>query len=361
MRVLIRADASFAIGTGHVMRCVTLAGYLRAKGSNVAFVCREEDGHLCGLIEGMQFQCMRLPKFTEREIGTSAAGAATDIGSFGEIDARQTRAAIEASGSRPDLLVVDHYGLDKAWEVALRPLVGRIFVIDDLANRAHDCDLLLDQNLHDMPNSRYAGLVPATTRVFVGPRYALLRPEFSAVAAAPRTGGLRRMLVFFGGVDPTNEALKIVQAVHLMGSAAPETDLVLGPANPHLESVVSAAGGLACLNILGQTDDMAGLMRKADLGIGTCGVAAWERCSVGLPSLVVVSADNQRDDARILQTLGAARNLGEAVNTSVERWAAEVRAMQENAALLTAMSIAAASIMQDRYVAMRDLETALDQ
>jgi UDP-2,4-diacetamido-2,4,6-trideoxy-beta-L-altropyranose hydrolase len=360
MRVLIRTDASFQIGTGHVMRCLTLARALRAKGSVVSFVCREEDGHLCDVIEAARFQCIRLPKWqAEHQLESSAANAAIAVPVFRANDAHLTIAAIESCAERPDLLVVDHYLLDKSWESVLRPNVGRIFVIDDLANRAHDCDLLLDQNLHDSPDSRYSGLVPSGAHVFVGPRYALLRPEFSSAPVITRTNGLRRMLVFFGGVDPTNEALKIVQALRLMGSGAPETDLVLGSANPHLESVVCAVRGLACVNVLGQTDDMAALMRNADLGVGTCGVAAWERCSVGLPSVVVVSADNQRDDARILQAMGAARSLGEAVNVSVLRWVGAVEQLRDHPALLTKMSTAAALVMRGRSEAMRDLEAAL--
>lgn len=360
MRVLMRADASFAIGTGHVMRCLTLAQALRAKGSNVSFICREEDGHLCDVIAATNFQCVRLPKWhAERQQESPTASDASTIAAFRENDARQTVAAIESCGEYPDLLVVDHYMLDKSWESILRPNVGRIFVIDDLANRAHDCDLLLDQNLHDSANSRYSGLVPSHAQVFVGPQYALLRPEFSSGPVIPRTKGLRRMLVFFGGVDRTNEVLKIVQALRLMGSEAPETDLVLGPANRHLDSVICAVDGLACVNVLGRTDDMASLMRKADLGVGTCGVAAWERCSVGLPSVVVVSADNQRDDARILQAMGAVRSLGDAANVSVGRWVGAVEELRDAPVLLTKMSIAAASVMQGRSEAMRELEAAL--
>jgi UDP-2,4-diacetamido-2,4,6-trideoxy-beta-L-altropyranose hydrolase len=360
MRVAIRADASLEIGTGHVMRCLTLAQSLRAKGSSVFFICREEAGHLCDVIEWSKFRCSRLPKLPAASRPDSPApNAVTAIAEFRETDARQTCAAIEAYGGVTDLLVVDHYMLDKYWESVLRPNVGRIFVIDDLANRAHDCDLLLDQNLHDFPDSRYSGLLPERAQVFVGPRYALLRPEFADVGAIPRTKGLRRMLAFFGGVDRTNESLKIVRALRLMGANAPKTDLVLGPANPHVKSVLAAASGLPCISVLLQADDMAKLMRDADLGVGTCGVAAWERCSVGLPSIVVVSADNQRDDARILHSMGAARNLGWAVNTSVERWASEIRELQENPSLLTTMSIAAALVMRGRSEALREFEGAL--
>jgi len=347
MQVVVRVDASLEIGTGHVMRCLTLARVLRDRGADVLFICREDDGHCCGAVESAGFSCSRLP--------ARSAGAADR----GEEDARQSRAAIEAHGCAPDLLIVDHYALDQCWESILRPVVGRICVIDDLANRRHDCDLLLDQNLHDAPDSRYSGLIPRGTRLFLGPKYALLRPEFDGASAVPRTQGLRRMMVFFGGVDTTNEAVKIVQALRLMGATAPQTDIVLGPANPHVKSVLGAVLGLDRANVVSRTENMAALMRAADLGIGTCGVAAWERCSAGLPSLIVISADNQRDDARILDRMGAARCLGEAADVNAEMWVAAIQAMQADPAALQAMSVCTASVMQGRRDARREFETAL--
>jgi spore coat polysaccharide biosynthesis predicted glycosyltransferase SpsG len=202
-------------------------------------------------------------------------------------------------------------------------------------------------------------LVPKGARIFVGPKYALLRPEFDAAPAVARTSGVRRVLAFFGGVDSTNEALKVVEALRSMETAAPRTDVVLGPTNPHAESVLGASRGLNCVNVLRLTDDMARLMRQADLGLGTCGVAAWERCCTGLPSLVVVTADNQRNDARILSAMGAARNLGEGAEIGVERWARAIVEMRNDPSSLTAMSVAAASVMRGRREARAELEEAL--
>lgn len=357
MLVVIRADASLEIGTGHVMRCLALAESLRSKGAECFFVCREEDGHICDVVEARNFRCVRLPKAAND--ARAGAGSNAGFAAFQEIDARQTIAAVDSCGRNPDLLVVDHYRLDRSWESLVRACVRRIFVIDDLADRMHDCDLLLDQNLHDSPGIRYAGLVPEGAKVFVGPEYALLRPEFGGVPAVTRTRGLIRMLSFFGGADSTNESLKVVEALRSMGASAPQTEIVLGPANPHANTVLDAARGVACLNVIRQTDNMAGLMREADLGLGTCGVAAWERCCAGLPSLVVVSADNQRDDARILHSLGAVRNLGDAAGVGAQRWARGIRDLQNDPSALTAMSIAAASVMRGRGEAASRFEGAL--
>jgi UDP-2,4-diacetamido-2,4,6-trideoxy-beta-L-altropyranose hydrolase len=337
------------------MRCLTLANMLRSRGAAVAFLCRELSGHLCDRVEADGFALHRLPAPAATPTGAPLARSQIDW----EIDAEQSRSALEHAGMCPDLLVVDHYGLGSSWEYALRPLSRRILVIDDLADRAHDCDILLDPNLHDSPTVRYVGLVATSTQVFVGPRYALLRPEFDLVAMRTRDSGLRRMLVFFGGADSSNEALKLVRALQVLGDRAPPTVIVLGSINQNVQEVRRAALGVDRIRLLVATDEMARLVDEADLGVGTCGGAAWERCLLGLPALVVVSAENQRDDARILHSLGAVRNLGDANDTSVTHWVGEIEALQKDSASLQAMSRAAAAVMAGRRQAVHEFESAL--
>jgi UDP-2,4-diacetamido-2,4,6-trideoxy-beta-L-altropyranose hydrolase len=355
VNVAIRADASADIGTGHVMRCLTLANALRGRGATVSFLCREYAGHLCSQVEADGFAVHRLPV-----LAASPSHASLAVPEIGwELDAEQSRIALEHAGMRPELLVVDHYGLGRPWERALRPLTRRILVIDDLADRPHDCDVLLDPNLHDSPNIRYVGLVAASTRVFVGPRYALLRPEFDLVAARTRDSGLSRMLIFFGGADSSNEALKLVHALRGLAERAPPTVIVLGAINSNVEELRRTTLGMDRIQLVVTTGEMARLMDEADLGVGTCGSAAWERCLLGLPALVVVSAENQRDDARILHSLGAVRNLGDASDTSVKRWIEEIGALQKDSAALQAMSRAATAVMRGRQQAVREFESAL--
>jgi UDP-2,4-diacetamido-2,4,6-trideoxy-beta-L-altropyranose hydrolase len=346
----VRVDASLELGTGHVMRCLTLAGMLRARGARILFICREHPGHLCDLIQQRGFEVRRLP--------ASAADAEGTLGATWQDDADQSSAAVRSWRGTVDLLVVDHYGIDRDWEEALRGVAARVLVMDDLADRPHSCDVLLDQGLHDAPGERYAGLVDASTRVFVGPCYAMLRPEFDRFVARQRDG-LQRALVFFGGTDPSGETLKVLAALRTLASEAPESLFVLGPVHPQAAEIKRTATGLRGITIVDVTDEMARLMADADVGIGTCGGAAWERCALGLPSLVVVNADNQRDDARILGALGAIRNLGDAQSTTVEQWTTEIRALRRDAGALTAMSRAAAAVMRGRKEAMQELEAAL--
>ena len=356
MNVAIRADASHEIGTGHVMRCLTLADSLCRRGAAVSFLCREPPGNLCDQIEAAGFRMHRLsPAPTGEPPGDSLAA----IRKHWRLDAELTCTALRDARATPDLLVVDHYALDERWERQLRPLARRMLIIDDLADRRHDCDVLVDPGLHDTPGTRYEALVPPNTRVFVGPAYALLRPEFDHAVPRLRASGVRRMLVFFGGADPSNEALKLVEALRILDSRAAPARIILGPINPHAAEIREAAAGLGRVEVLDTTTEMARLMTEADLGIGTCGGAAWERCCVGLPALVVISADNQRDDTRLLDALGAVRSLGDAGSMTVERWAAEIALIQADPAALQRMSSAAQSVMRGRKEAARALESAL--
>jgi UDP-2,4-diacetamido-2,4,6-trideoxy-beta-L-altropyranose hydrolase len=347
VHVAVRVDASDAVGSGHVMRCLTFAQLARVRGAQVTFICREGAGDLCGVITARGFALQRLPR-------RSTADAAT-----WHEDAAECAAILNARAGALDLLVVDHYLLDARWESALRPQAKRILVLDDLANRPHDCDVLLDQNLHDTADDRYGALVPPGTRVFVGPRFALLRPEFDAGNPRLRDHGVGRVLVFFGGSDPTLEALKLVAALGKLADAAPFTTIVLGRQHAARDAVLSAASGRQKVEILAQTDEMARLTAEADLGVGTCGGAAWERCLLGLPALVVVTAENQRDDARILDSLGAVRNLGDAADVPMQTWASEIRALVDSPRTLLSMSQAALRVMHGRREAAHAFEAAV--
>jgi UDP-2,4-diacetamido-2,4,6-trideoxy-beta-L-altropyranose hydrolase len=175
MNITIRTDASTRIGLGHLVRCRTLATALRDQGATVRFICRAHPGHQIAALraDGLDVTALPAPPDQEAADGDYAAW----LGVPQAQDAAETIAALAAD--RPDWLIVDHYGLDVDWEQALRPHVGRILVIDDLANRRHDGDLLLDQNYAPAGTTRYQGLLPPGARTLLGPAYALLRPEYA--------------------------------------------------------------------------------------------------------------------------------------------------------------------------------------
>lgn len=291
--VAVRADASTTLGSGHVMRCLTLAAVLRARGAEVVFFCAEQPGDRCTYIERQSFRVVRLPAFTD---------AAADL--------RHMQAAL-ADEAVFDWLVVDHYRLDAAWERGMRHSAAHILVIDDLADRSHDCDLLLDSSPAADSAQRYAGLLPPACRTLFGPRYALLRPEFAAGRTRrERRGALRRVLVTFGGSDPANLTVRALEAMESCGDLA--VDVVVGSGNPHIAQIEAHCARLpqACLHR--DADNMAQLMAEADLVVGAGGSTLLECCCVGVPALTVCGADNQHRNCDALAAAGAHFYLGEA-------------------------------------------------
>lgn len=307
MRVFFRADASLDIGTGHVMRCLALADALRAQGGHSSFVCRAHPGNLIDLIRVRGHDVHVLPLQADLGQHCGAADYASWLGADWAVDAQQTLAAIGATAV--DWLVVDHYALDVRWESLAGAASRYVMVIDDLASRPHSCQLVLDQNLNRKA-SDYAGLVPAGTDVLAGPRYALLRPDFSALREYSFTrrvqARLDRLLISMGGIDRDNATGQVLDA--LMSRPLPvgcRTTVVMGARAPWLPEVHAQAKQMQAVEVLVDVRDMAQLMADSDLAIGAAGTSAWERCCLGLPTLTMVLADNQRAGALALSEAGA--------------------------------------------------------
>ncbi|MEW6055168.1 MAG: UDP-2,4-diacetamido-2,4,6-trideoxy-beta-L-altropyranose hydrolase [Bdellovibrionota bacterium] len=299
MRVAIRTDASIQSGTGHFFRCLTLAQDLKLKGVDSVFVCRKLSQDLSRLLLEKGFPVLALKRSFEEEDW--------------DLDLPEMQLEFGRSGKRLDWLIVDQYSLDRRWESQAREFAKRIMVIDDLANRKHDCDLLLDQNYYQDSATRYLNLVPAHCVQLLGPEYALLRSEFriSRSKLRRRSGEVRRVLVFFGGSDPTGESLKAVEGIERFSSNTDmRFDLVVGALNPSREDLVARARKLPYLTVHTETRQMGKLMESADLSLGAGGTTTWERCRLGLPALVTIVAGNQRQVAEELSSFGAIQNLG---------------------------------------------------
>jgi UDP-2,4-diacetamido-2,4,6-trideoxy-beta-L-altropyranose hydrolase len=227
-----------------------------------------------------------------------------------EEDAQQTIQALR--GESPDWLIVDHYGLDAAWERRLRGHTGKLMTIDDLANRQHDCDLLLDPNYSTGRSARYRELVPEAAALALGPRYALLRPEYlqhRAILRA-RDGTVRRVLIFFGGSDSHNLTGMALDALSGAEFDGLEVDVVIGPNNAHRARLERAIAARPCTRSYGQRPHLADLMAEADVAIGAGGTTTWERLCLGLPSLAVSIAENQEPTCEALSSAGLLRYLG---------------------------------------------------
>lgn len=355
--VAFRADASLEIGSGHVMRCLTLADALHEQGAQCHFLCREHPGHLCELIEGRGYKVHRLLPRKETETGVDAdfspepePAHAPWLGASWAQDA--TACLPILTELAPSWLVVDHYALDHRWETAvLERLSGPrppLLVIDDLADRHHIADLLLDQNLGRQA-ADYRGLVPEACRVLAGPGYALLRPEFREWRAAslsrradkPR---LQRLLINLGGVDKDNVTGQVLDALTACDLPdALQISVVMGATAPWLEDIKAQAANLPwSTEVVVNVDDMARRMAEADLAIGAAGSTSWERCCLGLPTLMVVLAENQQAIAETLDDAGMADNLGmpAQLRSLSTRWLALTRPRR-----LARMSEAATSIV----------------
>lgn len=290
MNIFFRVDASVEIGSGHVMRCLTLADLLKNEQVSISFICRKTEGHMAELIKQRGYQVIMLdyePFDMQHDV---------------KLMVNQT------IDQQIDLLIIDHYGIDFEWEKEIRPYVKKILIIDDLANRRHDCDVLLDQNFFLHMDRRYEGLVPKNCQLLLGPKYLLLRKEFYEVEKRSRTE-VKRIFVFFGGSDPTDETTKALHALRQLELKDIEIDVVVGVSNPKREEIerlcVEIGARFHC-----QVDNIAHFMAQADLALGAGGVTMWERCFVGLPSLVTIVAENQRNSTEDAAKVGAIELLG---------------------------------------------------
>lgn len=320
-RVAFRADASTEIGTGHVMRCLTLADALAERGVACHFLSRELPGNLCDRIVARGHHLHRLAAPTEGMLADPDGPAhAAWLGVRWQVDAADCAPILAAVA--PDWLVVDHYALDARWQKEVLPKGCRLLVIDDLADRPHVADVVLDQNLGREP-ADYDGLVPDGCTRLIGPRFALLRPEFAARRAESlarrRDGILRRLLISMGGVDRDNATGAVLEALARSGlPEGVEVTVILGGAAPWLDAVRGMAPAMpfAC-RVLVDRNDMADLLTETDLAIGAAGSSTWERCCLGVPTLVLSIAENQDGISKALSNDGSSYFLG---RTTSQNW-----------------------------------------
>lgn len=340
MNVLIRADASLVIGSGHVMRCLTLADQLRSKGMNVAFVCRNVPGKMFELLTARGYQTVAIEGNWSQQF-----------------DAEET---IHIAGrlfpDGLDWIVVDNYELDIAWESRLRAHTRKFMVIDDLANRHHGCDLLLDQNYYRDLDQRYKGLVPEQCITLLGPSYLLLRPEFVAERQRLRNrdGVVRRIMIFFGGSDSTNQTKKAIEALRLLNRSDIHVDIVIGSANPFRNEIERLCSTTSNLTFHCQVSNMAELISSVDLAIGAGGSSMWERCFLGLPALTVVFAANQEQTTEDVAETGAIKYLGWADKLTPVDYAFAINEMIANPQEVQNISCAAHKLIGENRVSVSD-------
>ena len=317
VKVVIRADASIQIGTGHVMRCLTLAEGLKDKSTQVEFICREHEGNIIEYIENRGFKVHAIPVL-KKDTGIPLPSKLEVknilehgdwLGSTQEQDAHICHQIL--GKLIPDWLIVDHYSLDQVWEMKLQGSFQKLMVIDDLADRSHACDLILDQT-YNRKLDDYKSLVTSKCQVLVGSKYALLRPEFSEwreySLRRREKPNFKRILITMGGVDRQNITEMVLDELNNCDLPA-ETSVivVMGVTSPFLSSVRRKMKSLPFkTQIKSNVNNMAELMANSDFAIGASGATTWERCCLGLPSIQITTAQNQTVIADYISKSGAA-------------------------------------------------------
>jgi len=311
MNITFRADASLDIGTGHIMRCLSLAEGLRNAGSNVEFICRQHEGNLIKHIESNGFRVHKLPLLQVKNTQTDSNTTYTRwLGASQAEDAYDCINILKARSTK--LLIVDHYAIDKDWHYKLVKYCDRIMVIDDLMDRSYQCDIVLNQTFN-IDASIYEPLVPKDCQMLLGSEYALLRPEFSKWReySVKRRSNLDigQIFINMGGIDINNDTKGILQELmKCKFKNSLKVIVVLGKDSPHIDSVATISKTLPYnVEVKVDVNNMAEIMANSDLAIGASGSTTWERCCLGLPTIQIVVADNQRTIAKLLAEKGVIR------------------------------------------------------
>jgi len=311
LKVVFRVDASLAIGTGHVMRCLTLAHVLKENSADIEFICRKHEGSLIDKIRSSGFVVHELGVSEEIKVDTRLVHSHW----LGATQQQDTDGCIDIFKSEKiDWLIVDHYALDELWQKRLKPYCEKLMVIDDLADRKHQCDILLDQTFGRQQED-YSELTPKDCQLLLGSQYALLRPEF----AKWRSYSLERrskpefkqLLLNMGGVDVDNVTENVLDELKMCNLPNDmNITIVMGGSALHLESVKLKANTLSCkTEVKVDVGNMAEIMANSDIAIGAAGSTTWERCCLGLPTIQIVIAKNQITIAKSLEERGAIKFL----------------------------------------------------
>jgi UDP-2,4-diacetamido-2,4,6-trideoxy-beta-L-altropyranose hydrolase len=304
--LLVRADASASISTGHIMRCRNLARELSHHEVEVIFICRRQPGDLISLLRE-EFQVLSLPERQGFYSDQDAEGFlksrniyATWLGCSQEQDAADTLEALKVSNvGSVDWVTIDHYGIDAKWHQLIRTVLPnvRVMVIDDLADRQYDADILLDQNFFGRnTQKRYEGLVPDTCRLLLGPDFVLLGEEYRLLhPIVPLRNEISRVMIFFGGhhnLDLTSKAIDVMVSPEFRNISI---DVVLDAQSESSVLLRERYAGFRKIQFHSRLQSLAILFLRADLGIGAGGISMYERMCLKLPTIAVATAANQNN------------------------------------------------------------------
>lgn len=303
MKIAFRVDASKLIGTGHVVRSITLAERMRTYGIECFFICRSHPGNLISYIRNKNYKVFVLPWEKSTSYKEANSYNIERLGCHWQVDAEQTKNILDVT--HVDMLIVDHYALDIYWEKLLSDYCCKLIVIDDLANRKHACDILIDQNLVHGMDSRYQHLVPEDCVLLLGPTYALLQPHYRKFRKYYRPKNkIKKILIYFGGVDSKRLTERSIKALLCVNYYHIQLHIVMSSNNPRKTFICDLIKGRDNIHLYFDLPTLAPLMSEVDFAIGAGGATTWERLCLGLPALVITSAENQVEIARELDIRG---------------------------------------------------------
>ena len=310
INIVIRCDASNKIGSGHIMRCRNLGRELKTYGARVIFVCRSGKGDLINLIE-KEFEVISLSQKVQGPEGSNQL----DL----KLQQNEEEDAIECASSirrrqigKIHWIIVDHYDLGKIWEKKIKEKVDssreiKLMAVDDLANREHHVNVLLDQNYYGQSTElRYESLVPESCTKLLGPRCTIMGSEYATLhKLIPSRKNLRRIMIFFGGSDEANLTAKTLDILTKKELENYAIDVVIGSGYQYKNQLEYMREKRKSINIYCQIPSLAGIIARADLAIGAGGTTTWERICLKLPTVVIPCAYNQREHSRELNKIGA--------------------------------------------------------
>ncbi|AXT37685.1 UDP-2,4-diacetamido-2,4,6-trideoxy-beta-L-altropyranose hydrolase [Alteromonas sp. BL110] len=312
--VFIRADSAEHIGTGHVMRCLTLAKLLYDRGVSITFISKPHKGHCLDEVRGAGFKVIELPLADSAKYEGSWCPHANWLGSTELSDAEMSLTALQqVTLSERVIVIVDHFSLTSQWHNTVKEaLSAKVVVIDGLADRALLCDVLIDPNLVLDAQTKWGGKIPRCTRLIIGPQYFPLREEFTQVSPILRKS-VKRIFVCFGGMDKDNATLFVCELLAKWNEKLDDpvsVDVVIGKHHPHKQAIITFCGQQG-IELHVQASNISSLMLRSDLAIGGGGTISWERCKMALPTVILTIAQNQVAQATSLEARGAVVYIGD--------------------------------------------------
>jgi len=333
------------------MRCLTLANaLLKDLNANVFFFCRSFEGNITDVVRNNGFEVILME--ANESPNKNDTTYQTWLGAAQEADAEEFITAANKSGiDKFNLIVTDHYGISEQWENKVRNITNCITVIDDLADRRHICDFLIDQNYFKNFESRYNFLTNDNCNKLLGPNYTLLRDEFSDLRTELPPFEIRFsqkiITIFFGGTDPDGYSEKALRGLLCKLDESYNINVILGKSNPNIDRLKKYEKQFDRVTLYIQVSNMSEHIGQSLLFVGAIGATTWERCFCGTPGLVSSIAENQIQAAIDLHEISAHFYLGKAENLSDDDYGNAALMLLNNKKLLKQQNIASKTLVSE--------------